>query len=134
MSRRSVLRKGSSRLIFAMKGMRRRFLSIVSPPLRRPMARKLDESRLLRLPAFGHPSRKGGFSNGDGNAGTIGAFRYDAPGFGPIQLSLGASLTSRPESKPPDGCAIRRRSSVEENECANRRQRSGMLMFRPGGG
>jgi hypothetical protein len=38
-SRRSALPKGSSRLIFAMKGVRRRFLSGVSSPLRRPMAR-----------------------------------------------------------------------------------------------
>jgi hypothetical protein len=42
-----------------MNGMRRRFLSNVSSPLRRAMARTLEQSRLMRLLAFRRPSRKG---------------------------------------------------------------------------
>jgi hypothetical protein len=41
-----------------MNGMRRRFLSRVSTLLRRAMARTLEQSPLMRLLAFGHPSRK----------------------------------------------------------------------------
>jgi hypothetical protein len=42
-----------------MNGMRRRFLSGVSSPLRRAMARTLEQSWLMRLLAFGRLSRKG---------------------------------------------------------------------------
>ena len=63
--------------------------------------------------------------NGDGNAGTIGAFRYDVLGIRSYSTLPGTSLTSRPESKPPDGRAIRRRSNFEESESADPRQRSG---------